>query len=201
MYLSSLPYLLAYFPLLTSATLAKRQSSNAPTVQLLNGSYYGVHSTEYAQDFFLGIPFAQPPIGDLRFRPPQPLNTTFNETRNATAYSPECIGYGSDTWVLGNYVSEDCLTVNVIRPEGVAPGANLPVGVWIYGGGNYNGGNSDPRYNTSFIVQQSVQMRAPMIVVSLNYRLQGWGFLFGKEVVDSGNANLGNRDQRLALHW
>jgi carboxylesterase type B len=201
MYLSKLPYLLACLPFLASATLNKRQNASVPTVTVLNGSYHGVHSQEYSQDYFLGVPFAQPPTGDLRFRPPQPLNTTFNGTRNATEYSPSCIGYGSDTWVLGNYISEDCLTLNIIRPEGVAPDAKLAVGVWMYGGGNYNGGNSDPRYNASFIVKQSVQMRAPMIVVQLNYRLQAWGFLFGREVVDSGNANLGNRDQRLALHW
>ncbi|EHK98823.1 putative Lipase 2 [Glarea lozoyensis 74030] len=127
MYLSNLSYVLGCLPLLATAALSKRQNSTAPTVQVLNGSYYGVHSQEYSQDYFLGIPFARPPVGDLRFRPPQSLNTTFNDTRNATEYSPACIGYGSDTWVLGNYISEDCLTVNVIRPEGVAPGTNLPV--------------------------------------------------------------------------
>jgi triacylglycerol lipase len=53
----------------------------------------------------------------------------------------------------------------------------------------------------SFIIQQSIFARSPMIGVQINYRLHGWGFLFGKEVLASGNANLGSRDQRLALHW
>lgn len=65
-----------------------------PVVSLKNGSYTGVYSTQYDQDVFLGIPYSQPPIGDLRFRPAQPLNTTWSGTRNATEYQPECYGYG-----------------------------------------------------------------------------------------------------------
>lgn len=143
-----------------SSNLESRQSSTSPTVKVLNGSYSGVHNPQYDQEFFLGIPFAQPPVRDLRFRQAQPLNTTWSDTRNATEYSPECIGYGSDDWVLGNIVSEDCLTLNVIRPSGAT---NLPVGVWIYGGGQTEGGNRDPRYNLSFIVQQSTYAREPFI--------------------------------------
>ncbi|KAH7412997.1 triacylglycerol lipase [Cadophora sp. MPI-SDFR-AT-0126] len=173
-------------------------AQDAPTVKVLNGTYSGIHSSTYNQDFFLGIPFAQPPLGDLRFRQAQPLNTTFNETRNATEYSPECMGYGSDQWVLGNIISEDCLTLNVIRPTGAQ---NLPVGVWIHGGGNTQGGSRDPRYNLSFIVEQSVYSKAPFIGVSINYRLHAWGYLFGKEIMEAGSANMGVRDQRLALHW
>ena len=55
--------------------------------------------------------------------------------RNATNYGYECYGYGSDQWVLGNVVSEDCLTLNVVRPSGVGPNTKLPVAVWIHGGG------------------------------------------------------------------
>ena len=149
-------------------------AQDAPTVKVLNGTYSGIHSSTYNQDYFLGIPFAQPPLGDLRFRQAQPLNTTFNETRNATEYSPQCMGYGSDQWVLGNIISEDCLTLNVVRPTGAQ---NLPVGVWIHGGGNTQGGSRDPRYNLSFIVEQSVYSKAPFIGVSINYRLQAWGYL------------------------
>lgn len=147
----------------------------------------------------MGIPYSQPPVAQLRFQKPVSLNTTWNGTRNATEYSPQCIGYGSDTWVLGNHVSEDCLTLNVVRPSSGA--TNLPVGVWIHGGGLYTGGSSDPRYNLSFIVQQSTYARSPFIAVSINYRLSGWGLLFGQEVLDAGVGNLAFRDQRMALHW
>ncbi|KAJ5619009.1 triacylglycerol lipase [Penicillium lagena] len=173
-----------------------------PSVKVRNGSYHGILNQHYDQDLFLGMPFAQPPVGDLRFRQPRSLNTTWDGSRSATAYYPECFGYSSDDWVLGNPVSEDCLAINVVRPHGVAEGDKLPVAVWIYGGGWVAGGSQDPRYNLSFIIEQSVQMDKPMIGVSLNYRLQGWGFMYGEEVVKEGDAtNAGLHDQRLALHW
>src|SRR5438045_1693999 len=67
---------------------------DAPVVSLLNGSYFGIHSDRYQQDFFLGIPFAQPPVGDLRLRLPASLNNSWTGVRNATQYSPACFGYG-----------------------------------------------------------------------------------------------------------
>lgn len=187
----------------STARLSSRQTTNgsSPTVELQNGTYYGQLNTKYEQDIFLGIPYAQPPVGNLRFQSPRPLNTSWDDERNATEYSPQCFGYGSDTWVLGNYVSEDCLTINVVRPHGVPEDAKLPVAVWIHGGGLTTGGSSDPRYNLSFIVEQSVKMRTPIIATSINYRLHAWGFLFSSEVEEAGAANLGFRDQRLGLHW
>ncbi|KAH8696581.1 putative extracellular lipase [Talaromyces proteolyticus] len=173
----------------------------APTVSLKNGSYYGVYNSNYNQDYFLGIPYTQPPLGELRLQVPQSLNETWTGTRNATQYSPECIGYGSDTWVLGNDISEDCLTINVVRPSNVAADAKLPILFWIHGGGFSDGGSRDPRYNQSFLVQRSVEIGKPIIGVSVNYRLSGWGFLWGEEVATAGVTNLGFRDQRLALHW
>lgn len=104
-----------------------------PPVRLANGTYRGVHNAHYRQDFFLGMPYAQPPLGALRFAPPQPLAETFAE-RSAAAYGPMCIGYGSDTVGNGNVVDEDCLTINVVRPAGVKEGDDLPVTVWIHGG-------------------------------------------------------------------
>jgi len=106
---------------------------DAPVVNLRNGSYCGIHSHQYQQDFFLGIPFAQPPVGDLRFRLPASLNASWTGVRNVTEYSPACFGYGEDTQIgAGNYCSEDCLTLNVVRPSGHEH-EKLPIGVWIYG--------------------------------------------------------------------
>ncbi|TAQ86582.1 hypothetical protein B7494_g5091 [Chlorociboria aeruginascens] len=185
----------------TSSSIPRYETNTCPTVQVLNGTYTGVFNPSYNQDMFLGMPYAQPPIGEYRLAVPKSLNSSWEGTRNATEYSPECIGYGSDDWVLGNYVSEDCLTINVIRPKGVTINGSLPVAVWIYGGGYFEGGSLDPRYNISFILQQSVSMQTPFIAVSFNYRLAEWGFLFSQELLDAGATNLGLRDQRLALHW
>jgi acetylcholinesterase len=78
----------------TSHRVKARQSTAAPTAQVKNGTYVGSHNPTYNQDFFLGVPFAQPPLQDLRFRNPVPLNDTWSGTRPATNYAFECIGYG-----------------------------------------------------------------------------------------------------------
>ena len=110
-----------------------------------------------------------------------------------TFYQGDDIGYPS---------SEDCLTLNVIRPSSHSYSSfPLPVAVWFHGGGNFMGGSADKRYNLSFIVQNSVSIGKPMIAVSVNYRLSAWGFLYSDEVAGTGNTNLGLRDQRLSLHW
>lgn len=77
--------------------LVVRQSSGAPTVNVKNGTYTGIHNPTYNEDFFLGIPFAQAPIGDLRLQLPQALTETWSEPRAATEYYPECVGYGVGT--------------------------------------------------------------------------------------------------------
>lgn len=101
---------------------------------------------------------------------------------------------------IGYPQSDDCLYLNVVRPSGYED-ASLPVGVWIHGGGLYQGGTRDERYNLTFIVEQSVKIGKPIIAASIAYRLGPWGFLNSQEVSASGNTNIGLRDQRLALHW
>lgn len=105
-----------------------------PKAKLAVGTYVGAHSSVYNQDNFLGIPYAKPPVGDLRFAAPEPYTEKFDTPRNATQYGWMCIGYGADTTNLGSPVNEDCLTLNVVRPRGVKPGDDLPVGVWVHGG-------------------------------------------------------------------
>lgn len=194
-------------------------AGGAPVATVRNGTYVGRYEPAYGTDYFLGMPYAQPPVNDLRFRAPAALNSSWSGTRNATEYGYQCIGYGKDTWSQGNYVSEDCLTLNVVTSRGAGQG--LPVVVWIHGGGSVMGGSSDRRkptlyvsvttaiqtniaasgYNQSFIVQQAAEAGMPIVAVSINYRLSSWGFLYGKEVQDSGNTMLGYRDQRLALRF
>lgn len=75
-------------------TTSSAASSSAPTVTVKNGTYYGVHSEQFNQDFFLGMPFAAPPVGDLRFTVPQTYNESWDGERNATEYGWACIGDG-----------------------------------------------------------------------------------------------------------
>ncbi|KAH6673958.1 lipase [Plectosphaerella plurivora] len=186
------------------STLAGPASASpcvVPKAKLAVGTYVGAHSTEYNQDNFLGIPYAKPPVGPLRFAAPEPFTESFSTPRNATQFGWMCIGYGSDTTNLGSPVNEDCLTLNVVRPRGVKSGDDLPVGVWVHGGSYVTGGSRDPRYDLGHIVEQSVREGKPMVAVSINYRLQNWGFLFGQELKDAGAGNIAFRDQRLALKW
>jgi hypothetical protein len=82
-----------------------------------------------------GIPYAKPPVGDLRFRPPSPFDwsTRSNKTFSATNFGNRCLQGGSGP-SAGTSTSEDCLTLNVYRPTGTSAGAKLPVLAWIHGG-------------------------------------------------------------------
>ena len=77
-----------------SAAACVSPSFKVPTARVKNGTIVGTHSTSYDQDFFLGLPFAQPPVGNLRFRQAQSLNTTWSGVREAKSYAKHCVGYG-----------------------------------------------------------------------------------------------------------
>ncbi|KAL4902790.1 hypothetical protein BDW74DRAFT_57562 [Aspergillus multicolor] len=178
---------------------------HGPIATIINGTLLGTHNLHYNQDFFLGVPYAQPPVGELRFHHPQPINQSWS-VKDATSYGPWC--HTSPLSLPGftqegfqHEESEDCLTLNIVRPSGINQDAALPVLVWIYGGGFRDGSGADQRYNMSFIVDESVQMGQPIIGVSFNYRLSGFGFLQGRAVDEAGIANLGLYDQRFALQW
>ncbi|GJN93304.1 hypothetical protein Rhopal_006351-T1 [Rhodotorula paludigena] len=149
---------------------------------------------------FLGIPYAQPPVGDLRLRRSRVLDSQFDGGKyEAKEYSPFCPGIGGDN--VGFEQSEDCLTINVLRPAGTTENDALPVGFWIYGGGFQMGGNADQRYNGSYMLQRAVEMDKPFVYVQVNYRTSSLGFLSSNELRAEGNVNLGLYDQRLALGW
>ncbi|CAG7565103.1 unnamed protein product [Fusarium equiseti] len=183
------------FHIILFAVIAEVISAASPKAKTLNGTYIGKHISSWNQDAFLGIPYAQSPTGDLRFKWPQSLSTSFDEERTATEYGDSCMQY-SQNWTM----SEDCLSINVIRPAG-KPKKLLPVLVWIYGGGLSAGSSADPQYNLSGIVKVSQDIKEPILAVSFNYRLGMWGFLQNFNLLREGNANAGLLDQRLALRW
>ncbi|WP_433722333.1 carboxylesterase/lipase family protein [Nocardia sp. CA-129566] len=160
-------------------------------VRLGNGVVRG--KAEFDVHAFLGIPYAAPPFGVNRMRPPQPVQPWEGEL-DATAYGP--------TAPKGDYPPQfarlfpevvipgaDCLNLNVWTPD---PGARgLPVLVWLHGGSFTNGSSSLPEYDGTAFARDGV------VCVTVNYRLAAEGYLF----LDDGTANLGLLDQLAALHW
>ncbi|KAK7184450.1 hypothetical protein DPSP01_013208 [Paraphaeosphaeria sporulosa] len=188
MRLSLVPALSSLLPLVYSAT--------PPTVEIRNGTILGVLNTTRSVEKFLGIPYAEPPVGTLRLAQSIPLKSPFG-TLNASAYGPAC--YNSLN--VGN-PSEDCLTLNIWRPAGeTSSNASLPVLVWLYGGGLVAGYAADPKFEGTNLTANSAAVGKPIIIVTLNYRLGPFGFLNGKEMAELGLLNLGMLDQRRAFHW
>ena len=147
---------------------------------------------------FKGVPFAAPPVGDLRWRPPQ-KPARWAGVRPATQIGHDCLqGPIPGDPGLGTELSEDCLYLNVWRPAQVAK-AKLPVMVWIYGGGLVNGGTQPAIY------QGDNFARGGVVFVSINYRLGRFGF-FGfpaltAEHPDELKGNYAFMDQIAALQW
>ncbi|KAI0265661.1 Alpha/Beta hydrolase protein [Gloeopeniophorella convolvens] len=184
------------------------------TAVLDEGTFIGVASGNTTS--FLGIPFAQPPIGSLRFRLPVP-NSPFKGLHNATQFGDSCIQQNGTRVVPSNIApgaltalstaaskltvpeSEDCLTINVIKPSNASPNEKLPILVWIYGGGDEQGGTSG--FDGGVIVKRSIALKEPILYVSMNYRLSALGFSASKETQKAGVTNLGLHDQRVGLQW
>ncbi|KAF2194802.1 carboxylesterase family protein [Zopfia rhizophila CBS 207.26] len=159
---------------------------------------------------FLGIPFAEPPVGPLRWQPPQPAKQWGDEQAfNASKFGDSCYqfhyyygilssdanGSTNDPVLVQNNQSEDCLTLNVFVPRN-RPAKNLPVFFWSYGGGFVEGSTALPVYNPTNFVEETKDI----IVVTSNYRIGLWGFPNSPALPITGQ-NLGIRDVRLALEW
>src|SRR6516225_7634296 len=148
---------------------------------------------------FKGIPFAAPPVGQLRWRAPQPV-APWSGVREATSFQSDCmqVPFPSDAAPLGTKPAEDCLYLNVWKPD-AATTDKLPVMVWIYGGGFVNGGSSPAVYDGSQFAKKGV------VFVSFNYRLGRFGFFahpaLTRENADGLLGNYGFLDQIAALQW
>ncbi|EJF60948.1 carotenoid ester lipase precursor [Dichomitus squalens LYAD-421 SS1] len=200
---------------LVGAALAVPMTKRAsPSIQLDEGTFVG--TSDGVVDKYLGIPFAKPPTGNLRFNLPVAVDP-YNGTHQVTAFGPACPqqaitipdpeGLPEDAlnfivnsiYQIISPSAEDCLSINVVVPAGTKPDAKLPVAVWIFEGGFEIGGTST--YDGGVIVQRSIELGEPVVYVSMNYRLAAFGFLASQEVKDAGVGNLGLQDQRLALRW
>jgi len=161
------------------------QAHPTPPVQVSGGQIAGAHADGI--NTYFGIPYAAPPVGQLRWRAPQPVRP-WQGVRQATSFSAACAQ--TAVWITGPK-SEDCLYLNVWAPE---KAEKLPVLVWIHGGGYYGGTGSQPGYDGANLAKRGA------IVVTINYRLGIFGFFAHPELKgDSGNQGL--RDQIAALRW
>lgn len=171
----------------TTPTITANPSE--PTVQLSQGMIQG--KINNGVQAYLGIPYAQPPVGDLRWAAPVPASK-HEGTLAATEYRNDCmqIPFPSDAAPLGTEPAEDCLYVNVWTK---ADYKNKPVIVWIHGGGFLNGGASPATYNGSAFARDG------LVFASYNYRLARFGH-FAHPALDE-SPNFGIQDQYLAIKW
>jgi len=174
--------------------------SGADRVKIANGLLEAATQPNAAVRSFKGIPFAQPPVGDLRWREPRPVKN-WKGVRSAGQFGPTCmqrLAPGADYWLRSNGMSEDCLYLNVWTPA-KSGRERLPVLVYIFGGGFSNGDGSEPRYDGESMARKGI------VAVTLNYRLNIFGFFshpeLTKESPHHASGNYGFLDQAAALEW
>lgn len=164
-----------------------------PTTLDLGYSTIRGQSLDAGVNQYLGVRFAAPPLGSLRFRAPaDPAKT--KGIQDASEFGPICIGTGQSA--TDPTMSEDCLYINVFAPSNATPNSKLPVWFWIQGGGYVY--NSNSNYNGTELVQRS---GGNLVVVNFNYRVGAYGFLASEQVRKDGDLNAGLLDQRKALEW
>ncbi|CAG5130097.1 unnamed protein product, partial [Candidula unifasciata] len=183
----------------------KRYLSNSIIIEITNGEVLGLrekiqgrNSATIDVDVFRGIPYAKPPVGDLRFKRPQPSDR-WNGVFEATKFPNTCIqvrGFGSI--LLDNPpptpLSEDCLYLNIWRPRCPDAGRNMATTLWVHGGFFLNGSTAEPVYNGAALAAFEC-----VIVASVNYRLGSFGFMYTASEEIPGN--MGLLDVTLALKW
>ncbi|KAJ3787207.1 alpha/beta-hydrolase [Lentinula aff. detonsa] len=172
------------------------QAQSSLEVSLSSGRFRGI-STSNGTEKWLGIPFATPPVGNLRFKAPTPFTKTNSSIQQAFTFGNACPQPPAN---LGAPMSEDCLFLNVWRPQNTSSDASLPVLIWIHGGAYTNGAASEPQYDPTRIVTRSIDVGKPIIFVSTNYRLNTFGFL-ASSVVAPEDLNAGLLDQRMAFEF
>jgi para-nitrobenzyl esterase len=181
------------------ATAMPGTAASADRVKIANGVLEGAGGRASGVRIFRGVPFGQPPVGDLRWRPPQPVKN-WTAVRPAAQFGPRCMQrpiYG-DMNFRSNGVSEDCLYLNIWTPAKSAS-ERLPVLIYFYGGGYQAGDGSEPRYDGEAIARKGV------VTLTANYRLGIFGFFahpeLTKESPQHASGNYGLLDQSAAIRW
>ncbi|KAM9192018.1 liver carboxylesterase 1-like [Dugong dugon] len=191
---------------LAAATVRAGHPSSPPVVDTVHGKvlgkYVSLEGFEQPVAVFLGIPFAKPPLGSLRFAPPQPAEP-WNIVKNTTSYPPMCSQDTATGQMISEIItnrkesiplkfSEDCLYLNIYTPADLTRKSRLPVMVWIHGGGLLRGGAS--MYDGLVL-----SAHEDVVVVTIQYRLGIWGFFSTGD--EHSRGNWGHLDQVSALRW
>src|SRR6267142_3827964 len=186
-----------FFMVISSATVGSAFAQ--VKVKTANGIVEGSSAQSPGIRVFKGVPFASPPVGDLRWQPPQSVKN-WKGVRNATQFGPRCMQrpiFG-DMGFRSNGMSEDCLYLNIWTPA-KSGNERLAVLVYFYGGGFVAGDGSEARY------QGEGMARKGIVALTVNYRLGVFGFLahpeLTKESPRNASGNYGLLDQSAALHW
>lgn len=184
---------------------AASSGGGQPMITLADGTQLGGGSAG-AVSFFKGIPFAEPPVNDLRFAPPKPWsNNNISIPIDATKHGHACIQFFWGDDGLFDDGSEDCLTLNVFVNTEVAQASStpLPVAIFVHGGSYITGASFLPLYDGVDMVDY---WAGKAILVTTNYRLNVFGFSGSEELrqqdLENGSTgNYGLQDQRMAFEW
>ncbi len=189
-------YMLLLLMAMQAAVFAQ-SGPNPPVAKTVNGMIEGISKSGVS--IFMGIPYAQPPVDDLRWKAPQPVKN-WQGTRKTVQFGPRAMQAPvfSDMVFRSEQVSEDCLYLNVWTPANKGT-TKLPVLVYFYGGGFIAGDGSEPRYDGEFMARHGI------VAVTVNYRLGVFGFLshpeLTKESPNHASGNYAFLDQNAALKW
>ena len=180
--------ILLSFATFTSVLNGQAPNIKEPTVKINSGWLKGISNDTVS--VFKGIQFAAPPVGELRWRPPQAV-IPWQGVRNAIEFGPNCAqaGWGETPGTITKNSAEDCLYLNVWKPANVSSASKLPVMVWIHGGGFVGGSGAEPTNFGDQFAKQGV------ILVTINYRLGRLGFfahpMLSKEYPNEAKGNYG----------
>lgn len=195
----SLQILLLIIPFFSKAQQAENQNAFPVQITISSGIVEGEFDIKTNIQSFKGIPFAQPPVGDLRWKAPQPV-TSWNSVKQTKKFGPRAIQSNvfGDMGFRSDGMSEDCLYLNVWSPAKSAD-EKLPVLIYFYGGGFAAGDGSESRYDGENMAKKGI------VTLTVNYRLGIWGFFshpeLTKESPNHASGNYGLLDQNAALKW
>jgi para-nitrobenzyl esterase len=169
------------------------------TVKTAQGAVHGKLINDGKVRAYSGIPYAAPPVGDLRWKAPQPP-AKWSGVRDATDFAARCPQWPiwADYIFLDTGPSEDCLHLNVYSPVAANRASRLPVMFWIHGGGYAAGAGSEPRYTNSQLPLHGV------VLVTIDYRMGVFGFLASEDLEKEGGGSAGNyglMDMVAGLRW